>query len=119
MSAKILIVDDEPSARLTLENLLFAEGYTLQFAKNGTEGLAQAHAWHPDVILSDVMMPDMDGFELCRRVRADEQLAQVPFILITALNDRHAKINGLQAGADDFLSKPIDTIELRARLRTL
>lgn len=119
MSAKILIIDDQPSARQTLENQLFSEGYTLRFATNAAEGLSQAQVWQPDVILSDVMMPGMDGFELCRQIRADVDLGQIPIILITALNDRQAKLEGLQAGADDFISKPIDTLELRARLRTL
>ena len=119
MSAKILIVDDEPSARLTLKNLLRPEGYVLQFANDGAEGLAEARAWQPDVILSDVMMPVMDGFEFCRQIRADANLGQVPIILTTALNDRQAKVRGLEAGADDFITKPIDTLELRARLRTL
>ena len=119
MPAKILIVDDEPSARMILQALLFSEGYTLQFATNGVEGLEQAHAWQPDVILSDVMMPAMDGFEFCRHIRADARLSQVPIILVTALDDRQAKLDGLQAGADDFLSKPIDPLELRMRLRTL
>jgi len=119
MSAKILIVDDEASARLTLENLLFSEGYTLQFAQDGPDGLARARAWQPDVILSDVMMPGMDGFEFCRRIRHDANLGQVPIILITAIADRQARLIGLQAGADDFVTKPIDSVELRTRLRTL
>ena len=118
MSIKILVVDDEPSARQTLENLLIAEGYTMRFAPNGADGLALATAWQPDAILCDVMMPEMDGFEFCRRVRADAQLAQVPLLLVTVLNDRESKLRGLEVGADDFLSKPFDTAELRARVRT-
>ncbi len=119
MPAKILIVDDEPSARLTLKNLLRPEGYTLQFANDGAAGLAEARLWQPDVILADVMMPVMDGLELCRQIRADAALSQVPIILTTALDDRQAKVRGLEAGADDFITKPIDSVELRARLRTL
>jgi PAS domain S-box-containing protein len=119
MPAKILIVDDEPSARLILKNSLRTEGYTLQFAHDGAAGLAEARAWRPDVILSDVMMPVMDGLEFCRQIRADANLGQVPIVLITALNDRQAKVRGLESGADDFISKPIDPVELRARLRTL
>ncbi len=119
MSAKILIVDDEPSARLTFKNLLLPEGYHLQFATDGAEGLAQAQAWQPDVILCDVMIPAMDGFELCRQIRADVNLGLVPFILVTARNDRQTKLRGLQVGADDFLSKPVDPFELRVRLHTL
>lgn len=119
MSAKILIVDDQPSTHQTLENQLYPEGYTLQFALNAAEGLARAQAWQPDVILADVMLPGADGFEFCRKIRADAELGSVPIILFTALNDRQVKLSGLQAGADDFISKPIDTLELRARLRTL
>ena len=118
MSAKILVIDDEPSARKTIEHLLFGEDYDMQFADNGPTGLAYALAWQPDVVLCDVMMPGMDGFEVCRRVRAEPAIAQVPFILITALSDRESKVHGLAAGADDFLSKPVDQAELRARLRT-
>jgi len=119
MSANILIIDDEPGARKTLENLLFGEDYEVQFAANGPDGLSLARACPPDVIMSDVMMPGMDGFEVCRRIRADASLEQVPIILLTALDDRQAKLTGLQAGADEFLTKPIDALELRARLRTL
>jgi two-component system, cell cycle response regulator len=118
MSSKILIVDDEPSARQTLENLLFAEGYVMRFAESGVQGLAQAIEWQPDAILCDVMMPEMDGFQVCQRVRADPRIAQVPILLVTALNDRESKLRGLESGADDFLSKPFDFTELRARVRT-
>ena len=119
MSAKILVIDDELGARKTIENLLFGEDYEVQFACDGSEGLALAQAWLPDVIVSDVMMPGLDGFELCQQLRADTRLEQVPVILLTALDDRQAKLTGLQAGADEFLTKPIDAVELRARLRTL
>lgn len=118
MPAKILIVDDESSARLALENLLIAEEYAMQFADSGAAGLTLAADWQPDVILCDVMMPEMDGFAFCQRVRANPCIAQVPILLVTALNDRESKLRGLEAGADDFLSKPFDSAELRARVRT-
>ncbi len=119
MSAKILIIDDDPSAFETLKTLLFGEGYALQFAASGAQGLTQAQAWQPDVILCDVMMPGLDGIEVCRHIRADDRLGQVPIVLITALNDHAAKVSGLEAGADDFLTKPVDPLELRLRLRTI
>jgi two-component system cell cycle response regulator len=114
----ILIVDDEPVGRETLETLLVTQGYDLAFAGDGPEALAKAQALMPDLVLLDVMMPDMDGFEVCRRLRADPLLAQVPVIMVTALDDRSSRLQGIEAGADDFLSKPYDRVELRARVQT-
>lgn len=116
---KILIVDDEPVARQTLGALLESYGYQLGMAENGLEGVQKAREMHPDVILLDVMMPIMDGFEVCRRLRADPEVAEVPIILITALDDRDSRLAGLEAGADDFLAKPFDSLELTIRLNTL
>jgi DNA-binding response OmpR family regulator len=118
-SRTILIVDDEAVGRETLEALLFGQGYTLAFAANGQEALAQALALKPDVILLDVMMPGLDGFEVCRRIRADASLAEVPVIMVTALDDRDSRLEGIEAGADDFVSKPFDRMELRARINTI
>lgn len=118
-AARILIVDDELGARQTLEALLFSEGYELAFAASGAEALAKAAELTPDLILLDVMMPDMDGFEVCRRLRADPLLAEVPVIVVTALDDRDSLLRGIEAGADDFVSKPFDRTELRARVRTI
>ena len=115
----VLIVDDEPVGRETLEALLLAEGYQLAFAANGPEALAQAAALSPDVILLDVMMPGMDGFEVCRRLRASPAVAEVPVIFVTALDDRDARLRGIEAGADDFVTKPYDRAELRLRVRTI
>jgi PAS domain S-box-containing protein len=115
----VLIVDDEESARDVLEGRLLALGYPLITASNGREALQQAAEVFPDVILLDVMMPEMDGFEVCRRLRAHPHLAEVPIILVTALDDRDSRIQGLQAGADDFLSKPVDPVELKARVQTI
>jgi putative nucleotidyltransferase with HDIG domain len=105
--------------RETLAALLRAEEYQLAFACNGPEALEQAAALNPDLILLDVMMPGMDGFEVCRRIRATPALAEVPLILITALDDRDSRIQGIEAGADDFIAKPYDRRELRARVRTI
>ncbi len=115
----VLIVDDEAVGRQTLEGVLYGHGYELAFAGDGAETLAQAVALVPDLILLDVMMPDMDGFEVCRRLRADPMLADVPVIMVTALDDRDSRLRGIEAGADDFITKPFDRIELRARVRTI
>lgn len=117
--SKILIVDDEPSARDTVEALLLKEDYQLEFAKDGYEALKIAETVQPDLILLDVMMPGMNGFEVCRRIRATPTLAEVPIIMVTALDDRSSLLLGIEAGADDFLSKPIDRQELRLRVRTI
>lgn len=115
----ILIVDDEPLGRDTLEALLINEGYQLAFASNGREALAQVERLRPDLVLLDVMMPDLDGFEVCRQVRANPALAEIPVIMVTALDDRTSRLRGIEAGADDFVTKPFDRVELRARVRTV
>lgn len=114
----VLIVDDEKTIHNTLEALL-DDDYTLYFAENGMEGLAMAIQCRPDVILLDVMMPYMNGFEVCRRIRATETLAEIPIIMITALDDHDSRLQGLHAGADDFLGKPFNIMELSARIQTI
>jgi len=116
---KILIVDDESAARQMLEALLFRDGYNLAFAANGAEALAQLEEFEPDAILLDVMMPHMNGFEVCRRLKADTRWQHVPVILLTALDSKAALVSGFDAGADDFLGKPVNSLELRARLRSM
>src|SRR5262245_44921352 len=106
--ATILIVDDHLAGRNTLEALLLSPDYQLIFASNGPEALAQAAEFRPDLVLLDVMMPGMDGFEVCRRLRADARLAEVPVVMVTALDDRDSRLQGLEVGADDFISKPFD-----------
>lgn len=118
-AAIILIVDDDPSGRETLSIMLHAEGYQLIQATDGAEALALARAHVPDLILLDVMLPELDGFEVCRALRADRTLAEIPIILVTALSDRASCLEGLAAGADDFISKPFDRAALRARIRTI
>jgi two-component system cell cycle response regulator len=115
----ILIVDDELVVCKILEGILQPDGYQLAFARSGTEALAQATALTPDLILLDVMMPGMDGFEVCRRLRADPRLAEIPVIMLTTLDDRQSRLAGIAAGADEFLSKPFDRIELRTRVQTI
>jgi signal transduction histidine kinase len=115
----ILIVDDDPTARETLVAILDGEGYDLQLAKDGIQALKMLEQLQPDLILLDIMMPAMDGFEVCRRIRSTPQLAEVPIILLTALDDRGALLKGIESGADDFLTKPADRRELTARVRTI
>lgn len=116
MSSLILIVDDEYIGRETLQSVLEGEGYELEMAENGFQAIEKAKDLLPDVILLDVMMPGMTGFEVCQRIRSDPQIAEIPIIILTALDDRESLLNALKAGADDFISKPFDRFELRARL---
>jgi putative two-component system response regulator len=112
----VLIVDDEYVGRETLQSVLEGEGYRLEMAENGWQAIEKAKALLPDVILLDVMMPGMTGYEVCQRIRNDPQVAEIPIIILTALDDRESLLNSLKAGADDFISKPFDRYELRARL---
>lgn len=115
----LLIVDDNASARETLVAMLESENYQIEMAKDGFQALQLLNHLQPDLILLDVMMPGMDGFEVCRRIRATPVLAEVPIILLTALDDRASLLQGIESGADDFLSKPVDRYELTARVRTI
>lgn len=115
----LLLVDDLALGLAALEGALTGQGYRLETARSGPEALERAAELTPDLILLDVMMPKMDGFEVCRRLRASERLAEIPVIMVTSLDDRESRLRGLEAGADDFLSKPFDRSELRARVRTI
>lgn len=117
--ARILCVDDEAIIRLTLESLLMDENVDLVFAENGPAGLQKARECLPDAILLDIMMPGMDGYEVCRQIRCDPTLAEVPIVMITALDSRDARLAGLVAGADDFLTKPFDTLEIQIRIKNI
>ena len=119
MSARVLVVDDIPVNRRLLEAKLSAEFFEVAMAASGAEALAVAARWSPDVILLDVMMPEMDGFETCRALKADPGTAHIPVVMVTALIERSERVRGLEAGADDFLSKPVDDATLFARLRAL
>jgi len=115
----LLIVDDQVRGRDVLASVLAPEGYQLTFASNGIEAINAAQRVIPDLVLLDVMMPDMDGFEVCRILRADPKLALVPIFLVTALDDQESLLRGIEAGADDFVTKPFNRAELRARVRTI
>ncbi len=115
----ILIVDDNLAGRETLKGLLYGRGYELLFAANGIDALRLAEEHTPDMMLLDVMMPGMDGFEVCQRLRKNPKVAEIPVIMVTALDDRESRLRGIEAGADDFVSKPFDHAELRKRVQTI
>ena len=117
--ATILIVDDIDSNRETLRELLDSQGHRFIEAANGTTALRLASETPPDLVLLDVMMPGMSGYEVCRQIRANARLAEVPVIMITALDDQESRLAGIEAGADDFVTKPFNGTEMRARVRSI
>ena len=119
MTARVLVVDDVPANLRLLEAKLRAEYFEVALAASGPEALALSTAWAPDIILLDIMMPGMDGYEVCRRLKAQPATAHIPVVMVTALTEQAERVRGLQAGADDFISKPVDTALLFARLRAL
>jgi putative two-component system response regulator len=116
---KVLVVDDHAASRMTSVALLAMEGYEVIEADSGATAIALISHTQPDLILLDVMMPEMDGFEVCQRLKHSEPTRLIPVIFITALNDRRSRIRGIEVGADDFLSKPFDRLELAARVKSL
>jgi two-component system cell cycle response regulator len=119
MTARVLVVDDILSNVKLLEAKLTAEYFEVVSAFNGTEALARMAEHAPDIVLLDVMMPGMDGFEVCRRIKANPKTAHVPVVMVTALDQPSDRVAGLDAGADDFLTKPVDDAALFARVRSL
>ena len=115
----ILIVDDDETNRQTLEMGLTQPGYYLILAGNGVEALEIVADLAVDLILLDVMMPEMDGLEVCQRLKSNPQWQHIPIILVTALDSTEDLARGLEAGADDFVSKPFNWLELRARIRSM
>lgn len=116
---RILIVDDEEMNREFMSAVFKSCGYAYKTAKTGLEALDKIKEFLPDLVLLDVMMPDMDGYETCRRLREDPSTCHIPIIIVTALADRESKIMGLDAGANDFVTKPIDRRELMVRTKNL
>lgn len=115
----VLVVDDEPDGFEVIEAHLYREGYDLFYAKSGTEALNQLDSIRPDVILLDVMMPQMDGIEVTHRLKSDPHWQHIPIIIVTALSSKDDLARAINAGADDFLAKPVSGIELRARVRSM
>lgn len=112
--AKILLVDDESQITRVLRTALSTHGYLLRVAANGVEGLEAVHEWKPDLVITDLAMPQMNGVELCREIRA---VSKVPIIVLSVRNQDLMKVEALDAGADDYVTKPFSIQELQARVR--
>jgi putative two-component system response regulator len=116
---KILLIDDEENNLKLLSHWLISLGYDIDLASNGKDGVEKCAGARPDLVILDIMMPVMDGYEACRLIKADPLTKNIPVILVTALQDRESKLKGLSAGANEFLSKPIDQAELTMRVKNL
>ncbi len=114
---RVLVVDDEPKNRELLKALLEAQGHQVSEAVDGQEGLSATMEGLPDVVLLDVMMPNLDGLEVCRRLKSAAKTASIPVLLVTSLSDRKERLEGIKAGASDFITKPVDTADLVLRVR--
>jgi signal transduction histidine kinase len=118
-SGRILIVDDLPANLRLLEGILKVAGYEVVTASSGAEALETIATAEPDVVLLDVMMPEMDGFETCRRIKSQPDTSWLPIVMVTALQETGDRVAALEAGADDFLTKPVDDVEVIARVNSL
>ena len=119
MTARILVVDDIEANRRLLQAKLEAQYHTVLLAENGLQALEVARLEHPEIILLDVMMPGMDGYEVCRRLKADPATSYIPVVMVTALSELEDRVKGLDAGAEDFLTKPVDDFLLNSRITAL
>jgi putative two-component system response regulator len=118
-AAHILVVDDLPANRRLLESLLVKDGYRVSVAVDGEQALAAVAVERPDLVLLDILMPKVDGYEVCRRLKSDPATRLIPVVLVTGLTEADSRIRGLHAGADDFTSKPFVVPEMRARIASL
>jgi putative two-component system response regulator len=118
-AGNVLVVEDSPANARLLERLLVRDGHKVRFAQHGGEALEMVSAELPDLVLMDVIMPTLDGFETCKRLKSDPRTRLVPVVLVTALQESTDRIRGLEVGADDFLIKPVNAAELTARVRSL
>lgn len=116
---KILLVEDDPHAVGILEPILIAKGFSVAVARDGVEGLEKVKTVSPDLLLCDVHMPKMDGIEVCRQLKNSPHTRMIPIVMLTALSDLEKKLEALEAGADDFLNKPYNSLELITRIRSL
>lgn len=117
--ATVLIVDDNEASRSTLASMLREDGYDLRFAINGLDALSLTKSLQPDLILLDQMMPGIAGTDVCQQIRSDPELAEIPVVFVTALDDRPTRILAFESGADDVLPKPVDRLEVRMRVRNI
>ena len=119
MSNRILIVDDQPELAGMMADMLNDAGYTTRIFDNGHEAIAEIHADPPDLLLLDVNMPGLDGFEVAALLKADPSTATIPIIMVSAQDGRGSRVIGLESGAEDYLSKPVDQAELIAKIRNI
>lgn len=117
-AARLLVIDDTPQNGRLLEAMLTPHGYTVVLALSGGEGLAMLHSEPPDLVLLDILMPDMTGYDVCRRIREDPATQRLPVVMLTSSGDQD-KVNAIEAGADDFIGRPFNPQELLSRVRSL
>lgn len=115
----ILVIDDESFSRDVIEGFLYSEGYNLVFASSGVEALNRIGAINPDVILLDIIMPILNGFEVCRRLKEDKRWRHIPIVLVSSLVNKEDWKIGIEAGANEFLRKPVNELELQVRVRSM
>jgi len=119
MKPRLLIIEDEPAIVRVLQYNLEQAGYRVVVAGDGVEGLEKARRWKPALVILDLMLPEMDGFSVCRQLRADEATAHIPILMLTARGQEMDKITGLELGADDYLTKPFSPREVAARVKAI